>query len=140
MLNIAHEWTAECFVAVRGRGAPTAEEWEAYLSSIARGLQDGRPPRCLVLTQGTSPSPAERMGLAEQIAPVEASLKVAVITLSTYARGVVDALSTTHPGYRTFAPADLDQALEYLGVRVSALAEVKATLARLAGTLDDGAG
>ena len=139
MPNIAHEWISECFVAVRGKGSPTPAEWEEYLAGIARGLQEGRPARCLVLTQGSSPTPAQRVGLAERIVTVEPSLRVAVLTSSTFARGVVDALSTAHPGYRTFAPSALDEALDYLGVRVSAAADVKTTLDRLTRAVDDGA-
>ncbi len=138
MRNIAYARTDHCFVVVRGREAPTDTEFEWYLATIERALREGMPPRCLVLTEGGSPSPAQRTGLAERLALVEGAVKVAVLTDSTFARGVVSSVASSKPGYKVFGANELDQALAYLGVRPSAAVDIKAELARLTAEMHEG--
>ncbi len=125
MRNIAYQRTDDCFVVVRSREAPTETEFEWYLATIERALREGMPPRCLVLTEGGSPSPAQRAGLAERLALVEGAVKVAVLTDSTFARGVATSVASTKPGYRVFAASELEEALVYLGVRPAAEEEIE---------------
>jgi hypothetical protein len=119
MRNLVYESTPDCLVVVRGRETPTDEEWRGYLRLIERTIAETVPARALVITLGGSPTPQQRMQLNDVLAPVEATVRVAVLTASTYARGVVSVLSAENPGYRVFSPAEMDAALTYLGVRPS---------------------
>src|SRR5262249_1128447 len=71
MANIGYERTDECLVVVRGQEAPSDSEFEWYLATIETALREGMPPRCLVLTEGAAPTPAQRAELAERVAIVE---------------------------------------------------------------------
>ena len=131
MANIAYERTPDCFVVVRGRETPTDAEFEWYLATIENALKEGMPPRCLVLTAGSAPTPVQRGELAQRLAIVESAVKVAVLASSTYPRGVATALASTKPGYRIFEPEELQEAMEYLGIRPSSEPEIRSILDRL---------
>ena len=134
MANIAYERTDDCFVVVRGKGEPTQVEFEWYLATTENALKEGMPPRCLVLTEGGAPNPEQRGELARRLSIVEGAVKVAVLA-SAPSRAVASAVASTRPGYRVFDPAELRQAMEYLGIRPAAEADIRATLERLEANL-----
>jgi hypothetical protein len=131
MPSIAFEQTPHCLVAVMGRDNPPDAEWDAYVAAIDAGLGSGRPPRALVVSDGGAPSPAQRKRLDAATAQAGRQLKAAILTGSTFVRGVVNAFALIQPGYRAFAPAALADAVDYLGIRAAHLEELRSTIARL---------
>src|SRR6185369_13842921 len=74
-------------------------------------------PRVLVITAGGSPTPEQRKRLESILHPHRARARVAVVTDSTFARGVVKAIRLFYPFCQAFAPKELDEALRFLDLR-----------------------
>lgn len=131
MANILFERTAECLVVVRTPAPLSDAEWASYVAAIEQLTRDSAQPRALVVAFGGSPSPTQRRRLNEMLTPVRGTLRVAVLTGSTYVRGVASAITSDIPGYRTFDLDALEEATDYLGLRPSGSAKVKVILERL---------
>jgi hypothetical protein len=130
MPTMAFERTPECSVAVFGSSALSDEDWDRYVASIQANLGTSAP-RALVIAGSTAPSTSQRARLEKVMGPVKAQAKVAIVTSSTFVRGVVNAFALITPGYRAFAPAQLDEAMAYLDVRATRFADLRALLDRL---------
>ena len=74
----------------------------------------------LIVTEGGAPTATQRQLMNEELAAYlkenPRSLRSAIVTASTFVRGVVTALSWFHPGYCAFSPAHMDDAMDYLEV------------------------
>ena len=103
-----------CLLFVCGERAIDDGEWDAYLAFASEVLKEGLPNRSLVLAKG-SLTAGQRKKLARVVEPFEKTLKSAVVTESAIVRGIVTALQWFHRDvFRTFAPNELDRALEFL--------------------------
>ena len=51
---------------------------------------------------------------------------IAVVTGSTFARGVLNGWALVRPGYRAFAPDKLDDAMRFLDITPSTMRDVEA--------------
>lgn len=128
MKNLAYGKVGSCYAYVCSRVPPTDAEWDGYLDFIEANLEPGVHPQSVVVTDGGGPTPAQRKKLNDLIARHSRSVKVAVMTGSPVARGIVTALSWYNPIYRAFGPADLDGALAFLGVFGPSALEMKRLL------------
>lgn len=131
MSTLVHEAMPDGIAAVFGPGAIADADWARYVAAIEAQVVARRPARALVLSYGSAPTTAQRALLEKAAAPVKRDLKVAVVTSSTFVRGVVNAFTLFSPGYRAFSPERLDDALAFLEFVPSRRAEVRAVLARL---------
>lgn len=131
MRGIVFERTPECLVVVRGREALGDAEWAEYMRALEEIVRDGSSPRNLVVSYGGSPTPSQRRDLDERLASVRDTMKVAILTESTYVRGVATAITQERPGFRVFGLEQVDEAIAYLGMRPAAVNQIKATLDRL---------
>lgn len=126
-----------CIVTCQGREAVSNEEWNQWVEAVARYVKTTTTPRLLVFTLGGAPSPEQRKRFDQTIDPYVARIKVAIVTDSTFARGVVKAIRIFSPFFQAFAPKELDDALRFLDLRTTDFIEIarhlEALRARLPG-------
>jgi hypothetical protein len=91
--------------------------------------------RILVVTEGGTPSPKQRQALDVVSKPVMNKSKIAVVTRSTFARGVVNAFALLYPVYRAFDPRDIDGALRYLDLSPAQMDDAKRRIDELRAEL-----
>lgn len=138
MPTLVFEQTPACIIAIFGGQAITDREWDAYLAAIEESTRRAAAARALVITGNVAPSPAQRRRLDAAIHSVREQLKVAIVTNSTFVRGVVSAFAIFVRGYRAFDEDALDEALAYLDVRGHHADEVRAAVIRLRARIDIG--
>jgi hypothetical protein len=119
------------FTLVYGVDAPTDEEWTRCLTLFRE--RAGRESRFLVETRGGGPDAKQRKVLAELLRDQDA--RVAVMTDSIVARGILTALAWLGLPQRGFALNDLRAASEYLGLSSEELQHAARELARLRNEL-----
>ncbi len=137
MSGIEYEAFRDLVVCAIGRDNPTDPAWDTYADFLVQQQREGKPPRGLVVTQGGAPTPSQRRLLDARLGAAAASSRVAVLTDSTFARGVVNAFALIQRGYRAFARDDLDEALRFVDVSPSDAPEVRRVMARVEGRLSD---
>jgi hypothetical protein len=116
------------YVLVLGPTNPPDAEWGLWVDYIANYIKPGSRPRIVVMTEGGSPTAAQRAALSAVTDQYKNEAKVAVCTDSTMARGALTALSWFLPNaYRAFSHADVDRALQYLEITDGA-GEVRSTI------------
>lgn len=104
-----------CVVLVHSPAPPSDREWAAYVDFLE--AQKAQQTKILVVTEGGSPSAAQRARLTEIFG--KKGVPTAVLTDSSIVRGVVQALNWFVQGaLRAFAPERLEDALVYLGAPV----------------------
>lgn len=92
---------------------PSEKDWSEYLDYVAKSRgPNGTVTRTLVYSRGGIPSATQRKKLNELTAGLV--MKVAVLTDSSLACGVVRVLNWMSGGYRAFAPEQLNAALQFL--------------------------
>ena len=135
MKSIVSNLVHGCVVLIHGTTAPSESDWSGYLD-LVRSLD---PPdlkvRVLVLSDGGAPTPSQRAQLAAAIKTREGQVEIrcAIITSSTFARGVMNAFRLIRPGYRAFNPSDLGQAFDYLQVSPVHAEAIKRRITTLVG-------
>lgn len=101
-------------VVVQTAEAPTEEDAATYLKALAPYVNAVPAPKVLVVTEGGAPGPAIRQQIDRIVSPHKARTKFAIVTGSTFARGVLLAIRAINPFYHGFSPNDLEGALRYL--------------------------
>lgn len=136
MPSVVSEATPSCVVAIFGPTTMYDAEWEAFVAVIRDAIAAGIPARCLVISDGAAPGTKQRAKLEATLTPVRSRLKVAILTDSTFVRGVVNAFALVTPGgYRAFAPDRFDEAMTFLEMRPAQAEEIRAAVMRLRGRL-----
>ena len=114
-----------CLIVCQGKETAVDDEWSRYLEAAARYVGVTAKPRGLVITAGGAPTPEQRKKLDQIFHPHRARARVAVVTDSTFARGVVTAIRLFYPFYQAFALKELDEALRFLDLRSTEVIEVR---------------
>jgi hypothetical protein len=137
--NLAYGRVDRFVVVVHGKEPPTDEEWNEYLDFTFKGAAAKDVVRHLVVTEGAAPSSAQRRELQERASECldqdPMSVRAAIITPSTFVRGVVTAMSWIVDTNRAFAPDKLDDAMKYLGIPLEHFAEIEKMVRTLQGEL-----
>ncbi|MCK6592642.1 MAG: hypothetical protein L6Q76_34230 [Polyangiaceae bacterium] len=113
-----------CMVVVQTAEAPTEEDSAAYLKALIPYVDAVSALKVLVVTEGGAPGPAMRQQIDRIVHPHKSRTKFAIVTSSTFARGVLVAIRAINPFYRGFSPNDLEGALRYLEVPAFHVADV----------------
>ena len=124
-----------CFVLAHATEAPTEPEWDRYIEQMRAYIPQVPRLRILVVTEGGTPSPKQRQALDVVSKPVMNKSKIAVVTRSTFARGVVNAFALLYPVYRAFDPRDIDGALRYLDLSPAQMDDAKRRIDELRAEL-----
>ena len=120
---------AECFVLVVGLGPPSDADFTPYVSFVRAAIRPDMKPRVLVQSHGGPLSPKQRQALNELTAPFAKVARIAVLTDSAVARGVVTAMSWfAAEVYQAFPLAAQDPAPEFLQIPVPLRAELNTML------------
>jgi hypothetical protein len=138
--NIAFATLNSYVIYVGGRRPPRDDEWIELFDFVEQsGMTDGVARRCLTISEGGSPSLAQQKIMFERIhrtlemAP--GYIKVAIVTPSTFARGVGLALSLLSPSFKVFRPDEMAQAYAYLGITPAFAGEIERIVQSLRATL-----
>lgn len=100
-------------ILVHGKGAPSSEDWNAYIQHLDKALQN--PGSSILVVAGSAPAPTAVQ--RDQLARVTPKrVRTAVVTESQLNRGVVTLLGWFHENIAAFAPEKIYAALDYLGV------------------------
>lgn len=114
---------------------PSDAEWQQYARDIDRWISE--LAGILVVTDGGALTSGQRRELNDIFVRAgQKSFRVAVLSSSLLARGIVNALSLWNPGIRMFKPEAVDQALAHIGASLdgpAVLAEVERVRQRLRG-------
>lgn len=119
--SMAYDSINSFVVVVHTKAPPTDEEWDEYIEfNRANGVERGVITRYLVVTEGGAPTAAQRKLFHDAVTPLLQKypnvLRTAVVTPSTFVRGVMSALSLVNPIFRGFSPNEINDAYEYLSV------------------------
>lgn len=135
MRNMVFATLGQVTVALHTKNPPSDEEWEEYLIAHKRYVERGMNMRFLIMTEGGAPTAVQRMVMNEMIADVMRRnpdcIRSAIITRSSFVRGVVTAISWFRPVARAFSPEHISQALAYLEVPESQMAEIEQLIQKL---------
>jgi hypothetical protein len=133
--NFAYGRLDRFVIVVHGDDPPTDDVWKEYLDYTFNGATAKDIVRHLVVTRGASPTSAQRRLLQERASVLldehPTSVRAAIITPSTFARGVVAAISWIIDAPRAFAPDRLADAMSYLDVPMEYYTEIQNMLKTL---------
>lgn len=121
-------------VAVYGESAPLDEEWKEYLA-VLRPLSETY--RMVIFSAGGGPSTMQRRDL--EAATRNHKSRVAVVTSSRTARGIVTAISWFNREIKAFAPSKHQDAFTYLELapnEIDAVLHAVRGMGRSLGVLD----
>jgi hypothetical protein len=114
---------------------PSNEEWEEYIQilSQARRLHGDDLSTCkqLMLTDGGGPSTAQRAALIKAMEELPGATRVpgAVVSESTFVRGIVTAFNWLDLNFKLFPPDDVDRAIAFLQIEDGTLEAIWEELA-----------
>ena len=108
-------------VIVHNELTPSDEDWRSWVAFNHENVaEEGLVGRYLIVSDGGAPTAAQRRMLHETMAaPLKKDptfIRTAVVTPSTFVRGVVTAMSWLDPIFRAFSPKDIASAYKYLGI------------------------
>lgn len=119
-------------LVVHGREPPTDGEWEYYLSQVKLVVATGRP-RAMAVTEGGAPSLSQRTRLNRLLRGTRAL--GAVVSDSSFVRGIVTALSWFNHGVRSFSPDELAAACAHLELSTAQTHQLRGRLDALRHSL-----
>lgn len=93
--------------------APSDSEWAGYFAEVVK--HDPAKLKSLNFTDGGAPNGAQRKQVNDFLKG--RTSRCAVVTASSFVRGVVTALSWFNPEIKAYPSDDLESALQHLGVR-----------------------
>jgi hypothetical protein len=114
MKTLSFAQVRDCLILVCTAASPAASEWDEYLEFMRVYTRSTQAPRVVVVTQGWVPDPRQRQTLEQVNGSSYDRAKIAVVTSSTFARGVIAAIQRMHPTYKVFAPEAIDEAFVYI--------------------------
>jgi hypothetical protein len=133
--NFAYGRVDRFVVVVHGDEPPTDEVWKEYIEYTFSGAVARDVVRHLVVTEGASPTSAQRKLLQEKTADFldadPMSVRAAIVTSSTFARGIVTAIGWIVDAPRAFSPDKIEDAMKYLGIPMNYYEPIK----KMVGTL-----
>lgn len=125
-------------VSCQSRQAPADVEWDAWLAAVKTLARTQGEFRLLVLTDGGRPTREQRDRLAQAKQLTEkkdgrsqSEPRTALVSSAAGERFVVSALVFMNPAIRCFAPSDIQEAYEHVGLSRPEWPLADAAVARL---------
>lgn len=115
-------------VSCQSRFNPSDKEWDEWLSATCALERRAGKVRVLAMTLGGHPTrhQVDKLRAANKSHP-----PTAILSPSLAVRFLCSALTFANRSLRTYSPAELDEALEYLGITGPERRDARAALARL---------
>ena len=117
---------------ISAKRPPNDADWAEYVAFFRKAEQPNF--RGIVVERGSGPNAAQRKQITDIMSTVTS--KVAVMSASPVARGVMTAMSWFSKGFQAFSPDEMDRALEYLGVPSLMATQVKQLVQKIQQELD----
>lgn len=102
------------FLVMHTKDNPTDEEWAEYVDFTVKNL--AHFTSTMIITEGGAPNAMQRGSMNDLLEAKGFKQKVAVVTVSRLARGIVTALSWFNPNVRAFSTVQVPAALTYLDI------------------------
>lgn len=113
---MAYGRASRVVVLVHRDEPPGDDEWGAYVDFMMDCIEREGVRRVLVVSEGGAPTPRQRALMDRRCEAFFPGGRTGIVTQSTFVRGVVNAFALIRPGYRAFAPTQLENAVVWLGV------------------------
>lgn len=133
MKNLAFKIIGNLSIAVHNNRTPTDTEVHEYCVALAK--HDVRQLRALIFTDGGAPNSTQRNEVNSVLKGREHP--TAVVSDDRMVRGIVTAFSWFNSKIRAFSPANINEALDYLGVPPAEHDRVIAEAKKLRAVLDE---
>jgi hypothetical protein len=136
--------SVNAFVVVVHTSEPLSdEEWDGYLQfCLGAGVEHGVKMSYLAVTEGGAPNTAQRRRFHDLVTPIlekhPGFMRGAIVTPSTFVRGVVTAMSLVNRVYKAFSHSEMKESYAYLGVPAGYIGQVEALIVSLKASLRDG--
>lgn len=117
MMPIRFGRVDSCIVFVQ-KGAAIDEEWVEYVDFLKLHIPK-MDLLCALIVADSGPTPKQRGEMDAVMRPYLKTARIAVLTRSTFARGLVHAIRLLIPAYRPFEPTEVAAAMAYLGIPAS---------------------
>lgn len=119
MRNATVRLIENTIVVVHTAAPPSMEEWSTYIDTVLDGGRafGGDLTRCrqLVITDGGGPNSMQRAQAQKAAAQMNGALMpVAVVSASTFVRGIVTAFNWFNMNLRAFSPSEVKAAFAFL--------------------------
>jgi len=102
------------FLVMNTKDNPGDEEWGEYVDFAIKN--QAHISSTMIITEGGGPNTMQRGMMNDRLEAKGLKQKVAVVTLSRLARGIVTALSWFNPNVRAFSTSQIPAALAYLEI------------------------
>jgi hypothetical protein len=142
MKNAAFKLLHNVGICVHNARNPSKQEWDVYLE-MSMAIRDAAGGdlasfKQLVFTDGGGPNAAQRSASSDIAKGLKNAdkLKVAVVSRSMVARGIVTAFRWAGLPLRSFAPEQLAQAFAFLAVSDAEAMDLCAAVEALCATID----
>jgi hypothetical protein len=119
------------FVLVHGRGAPSQPDWERYVAAVHRCVELPRP-RSLILTDGGTPTPAQRATMSDIVAR---QLPTVIVSDAVAVRFIVSTITLFNPKVTALPPRDCERAFDSLSLSATEREALPTVLQGLASAL-----
>ena len=115
-------------ILIHGRQSPSDEGWREYLQAM-REHRFTAPPRVLVFSDGSGPTPTQRQALTKSTGghPYVCS----IIAEAANIRFISASLALANPNVKSFYPNQLTEALSYLQLSPNQIKDLTQTLSAL---------
>lgn len=125
--------TLQVVISLHRQDAPSAEEWYEYMQALAIAMValkgDKSGIRGLSISDGGGPNAKQRDEINEFMRQFTGGRgTISIVTANPIVRGIIKALSWFNPQARGFAPDDLNEAIDYLGLTADQRSEFEFTL------------
>lgn len=126
------------FLVMNTKDNPSDAEWAEYVDFTIKNL--AHFTSTMIITEGGGPNTMQRGMMNDMLEAKGFKQKVAVVTLSRLARGIVTALSWFNPNVRAFSTVQIPAALTYLDIPAAdhegVIKEIRGLRAKLKLPLD----
>jgi hypothetical protein len=112
--RMMHRAVGHVLLAVHRAESPTSDEWNAYVDTAKALSQMIAKPAALTVTEGGAPNTVQRAQINDLLAG--RTFPAAIVSKSTFVRGIVTALSWFNPATKAFEPGKFTAACEHAGV------------------------
>lgn len=144
MKDMACELVGDIVLCMHNSKSPDDKSWQVYVDACVASAQmhngDFSKTRQLVLTDGGGPNAGQRKAAVDAVDKLKGAKegRVAVVSSSTFVRGIVTVFNWFNFTVKAFAPNSIDEALRFLTVTPDEAARLWSAIERLGAPMTGG--